>query len=121
MRCLQVNAGRSKAAHDLVYSTAKKIEIDLVIISEPNINISKNKGYIMDLNNDVAVYITNKNMGITGHEIGEGFVKIEFAQYVVYGCYCSPNITNGQFQVYADRVMNDAKHSKEAVIAGDLT
>lgn len=112
MRCLQVNLGRSKAAHDLVYSTIKQKNIDLVI-SKPNIKISENK-------NEVAVYIVNKNMGITGHKKGEGFVKLEFTKFDLYGCYCSPNITMAHFQNYIDRVMTAATNSKEAIIAGDL-
>lgn len=104
----------------MVYAVTKQENIDLVIISEPNINIATKKGFIMKKENDVAVHIANKNIGITGHALGEGFVKLQFRHFIMLCCYCSPNITPVQSQTYIDKIMNEVKDAKEAIIAGDL-
>lgn len=120
MKCLQINIERSKAAHDLLLSTTKQEKIDLVIISEPNIILANKYGYIMDNENKVAVRIVNKNLGIIIHETADGYIKLQFEKFHIYGCYSSPNIPIAQFQEFIDDLMNDVKNSREAIIAGDL-
>lgn len=121
MKCLQTNIGRSRAAHDIAYAVAKEKNIDIIIISEPNINIAKSQNLITDNRMDVAILILNRNIGVNRVEKGEGYVKIEFDTWILYGCYISPNIPLMEFKQYIDKVMTNIRDSKkEKIFAGDL-
>ncbi|KAK9694644.1 Zinc knuckle [Popillia japonica] len=61
IKVLQTNLGRGRAAHDILYTLACEKDIDIAIISEPNINISLAHKFIMDKKRNVAIYIRNKN------------------------------------------------------------
>ncbi|KAK9729511.1 hypothetical protein QE152_g15924 [Popillia japonica] len=76
----------SKVAHDILYTMACEMDIDMAIISEPNINISLSHNCIMDKNRNVAIYIRNRNMGIQGCSVGEGIVCIKWKDWCIYGC-----------------------------------
>ncbi|KAK9729433.1 Endonuclease-reverse transcriptase [Popillia japonica] len=100
---------------------ACEMDIDMAIISEPNINISLSHNYIMDKNRNVAIYIRNKNMGIQGCSVGEGFVCIKWKDWCIYGCYCSPNIPYEDFKSFIDALTSNIKATGlDAVIAGDF-
>ncbi|KAK9745950.1 Endonuclease-reverse transcriptase [Popillia japonica] len=45
MKVLQVNLGRGRAAHDVLYATVCEKDIDIVLISEPNVKISLYHNY----------------------------------------------------------------------------
>ncbi|KAK9731426.1 Endonuclease-reverse transcriptase [Popillia japonica] len=97
------------------------MDIDIAVISEPNINISISHNYIMDKNRNVAIYIRNKNMGIQGCSVGEGFVCIKWKDWCIYGCYCSPNIPYEDFKSFIDALTSNIKATDlDAVIAGDF-
>lgn len=63
-KILQVNLGRARAAHDLMWATAVKEGIDVVVISEPNKRICAQRGWITDMNGDMAVAIMNNRVEV---------------------------------------------------------
>lgn len=121
VKILQVNLGRSRAAHDILCATMCEKQIDLAIISEPNIKASENNGYIMDRKKNVAIYIRNKNIGVHSHSSGDGYVCLKWGTWCIYGCYCSPNITLEVFGIFTDSLLQDIKASNvDVVVAGDF-
>lgn len=107
-------------AHDPVIFAAKKEEVDLIFISEPNVNIVTKKGYITDMKKDVAVYISNKNLEILKHREYEGYVKLEFAFYNMYCCYFSPNETFDHFHAQKmECVENSSKWRISGIVCTD--
>lgn len=120
-KILQVNLGRSRVAHDLTYVAAIEEKVDIVIIGEPNKQMAKKQGFIMDEEEVVAAHIINKSVGIAKHERGRGYIKLTFGDWSLYGCYISPNITTDEFEERLDGIMASAKREKKAIIiAGDL-
>lgn len=116
-----MNLGRARTAHDILYATACEKDIDVVIISEPNIKISLDNNFIMDKKRDVAIYIRNKDVGICSHVIGDGYVCIRWERWCIIGCYFSPNITMEEFKTLTDNLLEAVKGTNlDAVIAGDF-
>lgn len=121
IKVLQVNLGRGRTAHDMVYTTAREKDIDIVLISEPNIKISLSQNYILDNKQNVAMYIRNKNVGIHGFSVGDGYICLRWEKWCMYACYCSPNIPIEDFKTYIDDLANSVRETGlEAVIAGDF-
>ncbi|KAJ8977860.1 hypothetical protein NQ317_004768 [Molorchus minor] len=118
---LQTNLGRCRAAHDIAYAVAGEKKADIIIISEPNVKLVSSHNYLVDNRKDVAIQIRNKHVGINRVEKGEGFVKLLFENWHLYGCYVSPNISFQEFKLYIDSIMVQIRDGeKEAIFAGDL-
>lgn len=67
MRVLQVNLNRSRAAHDLLKYVVGRLEIDLCVLSEPNIGIAVSKradGWSSDDTGDTAIWWTRRDRHI---------------------------------------------------------
>lgn len=120
-KILQTNLGRCRAAHDIADAVAAEKEIDLVIISEPNVNLVRKGKLLSDNRTDVAISVKNRNVGISKVEKGEGFVKVLFEDWLLVGCYISPNVSIQIFKDFIDSVMTQLRdHRGEAILAGDL-
>lgn len=105
----------------MTYTIACEKGVDVVIISEPNKKIAQEYQYITDRRVDVAIYIRNKDIGIISYEIGDGYVCLQWQEWCLYGCYCSPNIPLGDYEAYVDTLMRSVKSKNvSAVIAGDF-
>lgn len=91
IRFLQVNVGRSRAAHDLALSTAKKLRIDVVIMSEPNVAKTNGQNCIADRNKNVAIFVTT-SLEVTEISISTRNVTVKFCGLCLTACYLSPNI-----------------------------
>ncbi|KAK9711620.1 hypothetical protein QE152_g25370 [Popillia japonica] len=77
-KILQTNLGRGRAPHDLAYATAKEKRVDMMLVSEPNKKIAKEKEWITDEREDVAVLVLNKKLPVIRTKTGKGFVGISF-------------------------------------------
>ena len=62
LKILQINVGRRAEAHDL----AVKLDINLLLISEPNQNRVKSPAWLNDKNIDAAIRIRNIGLAIIG-------------------------------------------------------
>ncbi|KAK9729591.1 hypothetical protein QE152_g15874 [Popillia japonica] len=121
IKILQVNLGRSRIAHDLLYAIACENNIDIVVISEPNKKISERYNFIMDNKKDVAIYLRNKNVGIRSHTAGNGYISIVWDNWCLFGCYFSPNISLEEFKESTDALAQDIRTvNLEAVVVGDF-
>lgn len=121
VKVLQVNLGRSRIAHDILFAIMCDRKIDVAIISEPNVKISLQNRFIMDNMKNVAIYIRNKNVGICSHSVGNGYVCIKWDNWCMYGCYFSPNISLEEFVMRLNSLTQDIKATNlNAIIAGDF-
>lgn len=48
MKCLQLNCGRRRATHDVVWREALRIDVDLLLLVEPNKRIVEAHGWLVD-------------------------------------------------------------------------
>ncbi|KAJ8934797.1 hypothetical protein NQ314_013194 [Rhamnusium bicolor] len=64
---------------------------------------------------------TGECQGEDKAEKSEGFVKLSFDKWQLYGCYISPNIPIEAFKTYIDGIMiNIRDNGEQAIFAGDL-
>ena len=66
IKVLQINLDRCRAAHALLEQTIKELEIDIVLMSEPNKAIATNKklSWFLDDRIDAAVQIVNQSLKV---------------------------------------------------------
>ncbi|KAL3283264.1 hypothetical protein HHI36_006412, partial [Cryptolaemus montrouzieri] len=69
---------RTKAAHDLLEDTAAKEVVTIILISEPNVNITKqNDEWKTDIKIDSAIKMRDNKISCVRQGRGEGFVYVE--------------------------------------------
>lgn len=62
MKFVQININRSRYAHDMALSTAKQLDADVLLITEPNKNtLLKRKDWIKDEELATAINILNNH------------------------------------------------------------
>ena len=122
IKILQTNLNRQRAAHDMAFLTSYRLNIDLIIASEPNKSLMKSScKWKTDSNLDVAVYFKNNKLEVANIKIETGFVILQLESFDVYCCYSSPNISLDIFKSYVDRIMNSIRnYRREAIVLGDL-
>lgn len=121
IKVLQFNTDRVRAAHDIAFAKAQNEGIDLILLQEPNRNLTANPSWMRDDHCVVAAYCLNKNVGLLSHQRGKGFLKLYFQDWVLYNCYVSPNITLLAFRDYIDDVMQSIRNERrQVIVAGDL-
>lgn len=106
MRFLQVNLDRRRAAHDLVFAYAKSTKIDILLISEPNQALCRNKGWYLDECMDACIININQSIKVYGWGGGQGFAWIKMEDLCVYSCYFSPNRSQDEFEDFV-RALED--------------
>lgn len=118
---LQINTNRSRGATELVAQTAKELNADIIVITEPNVNrLDKNR--ITDESNDAATRVLKKGAPTKSGK-GKGFVWIEHNNMTVYNCYISPNVKILEFQNFLDKLENSIREQKiewEIIVTGDF-
>ncbi|KAK9737960.1 hypothetical protein QE152_g10291 [Popillia japonica] len=90
LRILQTNLNRMRAAHDMAFVTAVDLDIDVVVVSEPNKKFIEGKRWCKDKRQDVAILFHNQKTRIKRLDIGEGMIAIHFQSFVekiVKGAY----------------------------------
>ncbi|XP_072395164.1 uncharacterized protein [Diabrotica undecimpunctata] len=120
LKILQVNIGRAKVAHDLIYAKALAINADLIIVPEPNVNIVKKFGWITDTRSDVAIYLMNKRVQIRKITKKEGFVKVNMNDVSIIACYISPNINITLYREKVENIIEASLREKHFIIVGDI-
>lgn len=122
IKIMQVNLGRSRAAHDIMFEEAFAENASLVIVSEPNKIIAKGSKWETDLESDVAVYFPNRNLVVDKTFKGRGFVALEVNTLLLIASYVSPNIDQGAFEEKIDGLFDLARRSVSSriIFAGDI-
>lgn len=65
IKFVQANLKKSPVAHDALEQFVKQNNIDICIISEPNIRTSINKNFISDANNHASIWLNDTNTKIS--------------------------------------------------------
>lgn len=121
MKILQTNLCRGRAAHDLAYATGKQKDVDLLIVGEPNKNITKSSNWIKDQNQDIAILFLNNNIEVVSVTVFRSFVCVSFNDFSIYACYISPNMSLLDFERTVDNIMNSIHQSnREVIVLGDI-
>ncbi|XP_072403173.1 uncharacterized protein [Diabrotica undecimpunctata] len=120
IRILQVNVGRARRAHDLIYAKACKLNIDLLIVPEPNKKITTGGGWIQDEGKNVAVLIKNRDVGVQSIVRGGNHLLIRLRDFSLLACYVSPNIPMMRYETIVNEIMGAAINEKKILIAGDI-
>lgn len=121
VKLLQTNLGRTRAAHDLAYATAKHMNVDILIISEPNKNLMEGSEWIKDNRGDVAVLFINKAVEVAKVEPGEGQIYLRLKHCAVWCCYISPNIHMEEYKERVDQIMGRVRQRcEQAIVLGDI-
>ncbi|XP_072392351.1 uncharacterized protein [Diabrotica undecimpunctata] len=107
-------------AHQLIYAKALEIGADLLVVPEPNKNITKNKGWIADINADVAIYIMNKKVCINKIVKKEGHVLIKIGSLAIIACYISPNISLMRYKEQVENIIRASQTYRDFILAGDV-
>lgn len=119
---LQINIGRKKTAHDLMFQTAAEKNIDILLISEPNKNKAQKTNDLTDKNIDTQIIILNKKIQITSRGKGTGYNWVEIEDMIIYSCYISPNSKIEEFEQYLQNIEDSIqnKKQKKIIIGGDF-
>lgn len=118
---MQTNLGRARAAHDIAWADVTEQKVDMVVISEPNRSICRNKGLITDGNGNVALGIINRRIQIINITPKQNYIHVQLPQAHVYMIYISPNIPFDSYRVRIDEVLEDASQQiGEKILVGDV-
>ena len=87
MKILQINADRSRGAHDIAFATVAELKIDIIVASEPNRAIIKNIKWLTDERGDVAIYCTNNSIKVHKAIKQAGFTVLDRKFLLVWMLY----------------------------------
>lgn len=119
LKFIQINLNRCRAAHDLLYATILKKDIDIVMAQEPNKKRAANRE-LCDNDCDTFIYINNKLSVIRSFKYS-GFVCVELEHFNVVSVYFSPNGTVEDFSSMLNQIETFLRCSrKNTIIGGDL-
>jgi hypothetical protein len=77
---------------------ARQQQIDVVLVSEPNVRMTKNKrGWITDCEGRTAIMNRPTKLGATQHGSGKGFTCLRTRTLTVSSCYITLNCTQADF------------------------
>ncbi|KAL3288863.1 hypothetical protein HHI36_003310 [Cryptolaemus montrouzieri] len=112
-KTLQLNVGRSKAAHDLLEATATKDGKTITLLSKSNVNITKqNDKWKTDIKIDVAIKIRDNNIACVRQGRGKGFVYVEVKDI-------SPNYPMEEYDTFLSELQSSIlSKKKEGIIGG---
>jgi len=120
-RILQINTGVCRAAQDLALASAFQWEADILVISEQNRNLPESEAWFSDSGGRSAIAVTSK---IPVNTIGPselGFRWVEFPEFRLYSCYCTPNCSIADYKDFLLRLERSIRSSNiPAVAAGDF-
>ncbi|KAJ3640617.1 hypothetical protein Zmor_027169 [Zophobas morio] len=118
---LQINAQRKGVAMDVMWKTVQEEGVNVLVVSEPNKKRVKGLEWMTDVREDVAVRVCGRHEKGEMFGKGEGFVWIKFSEWVLYGCYISPNIDIGRYTKFLDDLGESVNTWEgEVVVAGDF-
>ncbi|KAI5717436.1 hypothetical protein M8J77_005918 [Diaphorina citri] len=121
---LQCNCDTSADSQRLVLRAAQEHDLDLAIVSEPNIKFTKNNQWFYNESCSVAIRVLNARTQVQKQGSGDCFVWVETGDLTIYGCYYSPNklsLTDFEDHLNALKVSILSHQSKtHLVIGGDF-
>lgn len=123
VKFLQANLRRMRMAHNLALQTARQLETDIMVNSEPARGPSDKVRCFLNVNGTCKVMLTDRaNMAAICSTGGTGFVSLSTKEVTVYSCYFYPNITLGEYARLLDGLEADVRRqtTTNLIIAGDF-
>lgn len=120
MKVLQVNLNHCKAAQDLLQQTVREEGVDVVLISEPYLNLEQ-QSWQSDSSGKAAIWACGKSpFQEIMRERVEGFVRVKINGVYLYSCYAPPSLSQEEYEAVLDTLVNDARDRRPLAIAGDF-
>lgn len=121
MRLIQINLNHCEAAQDLLRQTVIEAKADVAIISEQYASFGDSSVFSADASDRAAVWACGKHgFQETGSGMEAGFARARINGIHVYSCYAPPSASIDEFQIFLDRLTNDARDRYPLIIAGDF-
>lgn len=118
---LQINVGRSKDAHALLDAFSRQVETSIILISEPNKKISKDRGYITDQEIDSALVLIDKNIRVSRIISKKGYAGVVTENILMLSVYISPNVEEEVAVEILENIRLDIRGWRgHVVIGGDF-
>lgn len=122
IKILQINVGVRLEAQDLALATARKYNMDVLVISEQNKRRNEEERWYSDNSNKAAIAVVNDSLAID--KIGppeDGFRWIKIGGKRFYSCYCSPNSGMIEYSNFIQRLEDSIRTSDAPiVVSGDF-
>lgn len=118
IKILQINVDRRKNATDLMVQKANELEIDVCLVQEPTISITKDwPGH-----EDAKISIINRSLFINRKGQGLRHSWIDTNGIRLLSCYISPNSGLEEMKNIMDSISQTIreKGEREALISGDF-
>lgn len=124
-KVLQVNLNHCWAAQQLLAHTVLERGIDVVIVSDYYRGFDSNPCWIDSTDHKCGVLITDNCVWpVLGKGAGTGYAGAKVGDTVFYSCYCTPNCTLQDFDIFLDGVersiSNLAAGNAKLVVASDF-
>ncbi|XP_075225745.1 uncharacterized protein LOC142326898 [Lycorma delicatula] len=121
LKVLLANTNRSSLPLDLINELAIEQNIDIIIITEPNIYEAARTGWMADTVGDVVIKNMSGRLALSFKTRTEGFVVAETDSTIIAGAYVSPNISIGDYEKYLDSIHRILScESKKVIMMGDF-
>lgn len=125
IRFLQVNTDRRSATYDrpydMLHQHMREEGVNIVMGQEPNSFASRTE--LCDKNKDAFIKLSleNSELMAKNHIVGEGYVCVEFDNFMVISAYFSPNKPSELLENLLVDIENLIKcKRKETIIGGDM-
>lgn len=122
LRILQINVNRSRTATDMAIGTARNLQVDIILISEPNKALTTARTeWLSDDRKDSAIIILNREIKVSGHGNGDGYTFMKTAGYTIFSCYSSGNRELSCLENTLEDIANHTRNANgNCIIAGDF-
>lgn len=118
LELLQINVDRGRAAQELVFQTATKENVDLVLLSEPNKAMARRRNWYCDEEIDACIMKRNPDIKVTAWGKAKGFVWVKIKDVYIYSIYISPNVSDEAYEVFLQNIQDDMEDKGDKIIVG---
>jgi len=122
---IQINLNNSWTAQQLLLQTMAERRSRIAVLSEYNRPMGDSEHWVESLDRKCAVFAPN-SLDVTWDEHGEGagFVWVWLGDVLLYSCYCTPNCSIQEYDLFLGGLEHSISHQPRApvnlVVAGDL-
>ncbi|KAJ8939104.1 hypothetical protein NQ314_011235 [Rhamnusium bicolor] len=113
---------RSREAQDLLYHSRKRYNVEVLLVSEPNIrHVTDNSAWTADTRGDTTIRVYNGNAESYGR--GNGLSWCVMEDVTIFSCYKSPNSTIAEFEAFLEELtghIRDNSSRRGVLVTGNF-
>lgn len=122
---IQINLNNSWTAQQLLLQTIAERGSCIVVLSEHNRPMGDSDHWIESLDKKCALFATNSSdETFTEQGAGPGFVCVWLSDVLLYSCYCTPNCSIQEYDLFLDGLQHSITNQRRVpcslVVAGDF-